>query len=161
MLIAHYIGPPREGLLAKISHWAIRTGQRAPYDNATHTEAIHGRLEDGTVLIASATIEDGARRKQCLLRPERWTITDMPMWPVEVSVEWFDKAIAQKMRYDRRGALATVLPGKQDSGKVYCTEAVLSPFVAAPHYYTPALGLSLCLSFGTDVTEAFFKGPSA
>jgi hypothetical protein len=108
-------------------------------------------------LIASATIDEGARRKRCPLNPARWTITDVPMWPTDASVAWFDKAIAQKMRYDSRGALATMLPGKQDAGKVYCTEAVLTPFMEAPHYYTPALCLSLCLSIGTDVTQDFFK----
>ena len=47
-----------------------------------------------------------------------------------------------------------MLPGKEESNKVFCTEAVLAPFVLASHYYTPALGLSLCLSLGQDVTGA-------
>ncbi len=159
MLTAHYIGPARPGLKARLGWWAIRTGQKAPYDDCTHTEAIHALHADGSVTIASSSLADhGVRTKQARLAAGRWIVVDVPAWDVALSVEFFAKAIAQRQGYDTFGAGATVLPGKHKAGKLFCTEAVLSPFVAAPHYYTPALGLSLCLSFGTDVTAEFFKG---
>lgn len=156
MLVAHYIGPAKPGLLAHLGWWAIRTGQKAPFDDATHTEAIHAVHRDGTFTIASSSLEDkGVRVKERVrLTPGHWIVTDVPMWDVELSKAWFAAAIARGVRYDKRGALATMLPGKEDDTKVFCTESVLAPFVLASHYYTPALGLSLCLSLGTDVTGA-------
>lgn len=149
MLIAHYIGPAKPGLLAWIGWHGIVLGQKAPYDRCTHTEAIHAVHDDGTVTIASSSIVDkGVRTKRVRLNPDHWIITDVPAWDVLASVEWFERAIAGGMRYDSRGALATLLPGRQDPARVFCTEAVLAPFVMAPHYYTPAMGLALCLSLG-------------
>lgn len=153
MLIAHYIGPAKPGLLARLGWWAVRVGQKAPYDDCTHTEAIHADFGGGVFCIASSSLADrGVRTKAAELTPGHWIITDVPQWPVERSIAWFADAIAAGVRYDKRGALATLLPGKQDADKVFCTEAVLAPFVQAPHYYSPALGLSLCLSLGRDVT---------
>ena len=60
-------------------------------------------------------------------------------------------SLADKGVRIKRGALAPVLPGRHDDNKVFCTEAVFAPFVQAPHYFSPALGLSLCLSIGKQV----------
>ena len=158
MIVAHYIGPAKPGIAARIGWAAIRLGQKGPYDDCTHTEAVHQVHADGTFTIASSSIADrGVRVKRTTLTPGHWVLTDVPAWDVARSVAWFAQAQAAGVRYDRRGALATLLPGKQDGDKVYCTEAVLSPYVLAAHYYTPALGLALCLSLGIDVTDALLR----
>ena len=152
MLVAHYIGPPKPGIPAWVGWHLTVLAQKSPHDRCTHTEAIHAVHDDGTVTIASSSIADrGVRTKRVRLTAEHWIITDVPQWDVSLSVEWFAQSIANRVRYDVRGALATMLPGREDGGKVFCTEAVLAPFVKAPHYYTPALGLSLCLSIGREV----------
>lgn len=157
MLVAHYIGPAKKGLLAKIGWNLTVIGQKSPFDRCTHTEAIHSVNDDGTFTIASSSIQDkGVRVKERVqLTPSNWVITDVPIWNVEDSVRWFSSAIDRGVEYDKRGALATLLPGKEDSSKVFCTEAVLIPFVQAPHYFSPALSLALCLSIGNDVTDRF------
>lgn len=155
MLIAHYVGPAKSGILAFAGWHLTVLGQKAPFDLCTHTEAIHAVNEDGTFTIASASLHDkGVRIKENVrLAHRHWLITDVPQWECERSVEWFDWAIANNLRFDKRGALATLLPGRQEATKVFCTESVLAPFVKAAHYYSPALGLSLCLSIGKDVTQ--------
>jgi len=74
---------------------------------------------------------------------------------VQASIEFF--AGVNRQRYDILGAGATMLPGKQRDNRLFCTEAVLAPFVPAAHYFSPAQGLAICLSHGNDVTEQFFK----
>jgi len=158
MITLHYTGPAKPGLLPRIGWWLIKTGQKAPYGHCTHTEALHEVHPDGSVTMASSSIADGGvRRKRTRLVPGRWTVVDVPQWDVRKSINFFDAVIEAGLAYDARGAAATLLPGKQHSGRFFCTEAVLYPFVQAPHYYNPALGLSLCLSLGTDITETFFK----
>ncbi len=158
MIIAHYTGPAKPGVLARIGWHCTVLAQKGPYDLCTHTEAIHAVHDDGTVTMASSSLMDkGVRRKAAKLNPAHWVITDVPEWDVQQSIDYFDAAISAGVRYDKRGALATMLPGKEDAHKVFCTEAVLAPFVRAPHYYSPALGLSLCLSIGRDVTAEFFS----
>ena len=162
MLTAHYTGPARPGLTNRFGWWLIRTGQKAPYDFCTHTEAIHELHADGSVTIASSSLADhGARSKRVRLAAGHWIVVDVPAWDVALSVEFFAKAIAQRQGYDTLGAGATLLPGKHKAGKLFCTESVLGPFVPASHYYTPALGLSLCLGFGRDITQDFFKDRQA
>lgn len=159
MLIAHYIGPAKPGLAAHIGWHLTVLGQKGPHDRCTHTEAIHHVHEDSTVTIASSSLVDkGVRIKERVrLTPGHWVITDMPMWDVRKSVLWFDRAIRFGMRYDKHGALATLLPGKQRSDEVFCTEAVFAPFIPDAHYFTPAAGLALCLGLGRDVTADFFR----
>lgn len=154
MLVAHYIGPHKGGALAYLGWQMIRLGQKGPYDHCTHTEAIHAVHGDGTFTIASSSLADGGVRikPRARLTPGHWVVTDVPQWRVERSQAWFAHAIACGFRYDKRGALATMLPGKEEADKVFCTEAVLAPYIKASHYYSPALGMSLCLSLGHDVT---------
>ena len=158
MLIAHYVGSAKPGFLPWLGWHATVLVQKSPYGQCTHTEAIHALHDDGTVTIASSSIHDkGVRRKQTALTAGNWVITDVPQWDVRRSIDWFDAAIAKGMRYDMTGALATYLPGHEDDDKVFCTESVLAPFIKAAHYYGPAIGLSICLSLGTDVTDDFFQ----
>lgn len=153
MLVAHYIGPAKGGWLASIGRSLTVLAQKAPYDKCTHTEAIHAVHSDGSVTIASSSLADkGVRVKERVkLNPAHWIVTDVSQWNVNDSVQWFEEATKNKLQYDKRGALATVLPGRHDDKKVFCTEAVFAPFVQAPHYFSPALGLSLCLSIGKRV----------
>lgn len=159
MLTAHYVGPAKPGVLAYLGWWLIRLGQKAPYSACTHTEAIHEVHSDGSVTMASSSLMDkGVRRKTCKLNPAHWVIVDVPGWDVRDSVRYFEDAIARGIKYDKRGALATMLPGKESASKVFCTESVLKPFHKAAHYFAPAQGLAICLSQGIDATEAFFGG---
>lgn len=149
MLVAHYIGPPKAGIPAWVGWHLTVWAQKSPHDRCTHTEAIHAAHDDGTVTIASSSIADrGVRTKRVKLNPDHWVITEVPQWNVALSIQYFKHAIRDQVKYDIRGALATLLPGRQDAKRVFCTEAVLAPFIQAPHYYTPALCLSLCLSIG-------------
>jgi hypothetical protein len=157
MLTAHYTGPARPGLTNRFGWWLIRTGQKAPYDFCTHTEAIHELHADGRVTIASSSLADkGVRTKRVRLTPGSWVVVDVPAWDVQASIEFFADAVAKRQGYDYVGAGATMLPGKQKAGRLFCTEAVLAPFVPASHYFTPAQGLAICLGHGRDVTEQFF-----
>ena len=154
MLIAHYIGPPKSGIAASAGWHLTVLAQKAPFDYCTHTEAIHAVHGDGSVTIASSSIADrGVRTKRTKLTLEHWIITDVPQWDVSKSTQYFAQALENHVQYDFMGALATMLPGHHDGNKVFCTEAVLAPFVQAPHYYTPALCLSLCLSVGKQLTH--------
>ncbi len=162
MLTLHYIGPPKPGVLPHIGWWLITTGQKAPYGHCTHTECVHQVHGDGSVTMASSSIADGGvRRKRTRLVPGRWLVVDVPSWDEQKSIDFFDGVIEAGVTYDTRGAAATLLPGKQKANQFFCTESVLAPFVVAPHYYSPALGLSLCLSVGHDVTQEFFSGVRA
>jgi hypothetical protein len=154
MLIAHYIGPSHPGVIARIGWELTVLGQKGPYDQCTHTEAIHRVHSDGTVDIASSSLVDkGVRiKKHVRLKPEKWVITDVPAFDVTKSIAWFDAAIAKGIGYDKRGALSTLLPGKQASNKVFCTEAVLAPFIPESHYFTPAACLALSIGLGRVVT---------
>ena len=160
MLIAHYIGSAKPGILAKIGWHLIVLGQKPPYDLATHTEAIHAVNLDGTVTIASSSLHDkGVRvKKNVRLTKGNWCITDVPVFELQKSIDWFAEAVKVGMPYDKLGALATMLPGKQSSDKVFCTEAVLAPFIKDSHYFTPAEGMAICLGLGRDVTDEFFLG---
>jgi hypothetical protein len=154
MLVAHYIGPAKSGLVARIG-WEITVlGQKGPYDRCTHTEAIHAVHADGTVDIASSSLVDkGVRiKKRVRLTPGNWIITDVPAFDLAKSVRWFEEAIDKGVQYDKRGALSTLLPGKQSADKAYCTECVLAPFIPESHYFTPAACLALCMGLGRVVT---------
>jgi hypothetical protein len=163
MLIAHYVGPAKPGILPWIGWQLTVLGQKGPHDRCTHTEAVHEVHGDGTVTIASSSLHDkGVRTKRTALNRDNWVITDVPMWDVQESIDFFAEAISRGVQYDKRGALATLLPGNQDARKLFCTESVLAPFVDSAHYFSPALGLALCLSLGRDVTstplwEAFHR----
>ena len=158
MLTAHYIGPAKPDFLSRLGWWLTRTGQKEPYSRVTHTEAIHALYDDGSVLVASSSVADrGVRVKRVVLDAPNWIIVDVPGWEVQKSIDYFACQIAAGTGYDLLGAAASLLPGKEKGDKLFCTEAVLAPFVPAPHYYFPAVGLSTCLGLGEDVTEDFFR----
>lgn len=96
MLIAHYIGPAKPVWMAHLGWWAIHTGQKGPFDDATHTEAIHAVHGDGTFTIASSSLDDkGVRVKERVrLTPGHWIVTDVPMWDVELSKAWYRCSIS-------------------------------------------------------------------
>lgn len=158
MLTAHYTGPAKPGAFSRLGWWLTRTGQKKPYAHVTHTEAIHALYNDGSVLMASSSVADhGVRVKRVVLDPSHWIVVDVPLWEVQESIDYFAKQIAAGTGYDLFGAAASLLPGKEKGNKLFCTEAVLAPFVPAAHYYFPAVGLSTCLGLGEEVTEDFFR----
>lgn len=156
MLTAHFIGNHDKDTLLVRAGWAItRSVQRGTYANVTHCEAIHAEHDDGTVTIASASLRDGGvRTKRVKLNPAHWLIVDVPAWDVQQSIDWF--AFNDGVRYDLRGALATVLLFGHDENGYFCNEAVGSPFMRDPAIFGPAQFASLCMSFGRDVTAEFF-----
>ena len=63
MLIAHFTGDhSSEGWQSRIGAALTKLGQKGPYSNITHTEAIHTENTDGSVIIASASLRDGGVR---------------------------------------------------------------------------------------------------
>ncbi len=112
MRVALFVGNHDKDTLAVRSGWAItRLAQKGPLGIVTHCEAIHEEYTDGRVRIASTSLRDGGvRPKDAMLTQDNWRIVDVPRWDVERSMEWFVRHDGEK--YDLRGALATVLPGK-------------------------------------------------
>jgi hypothetical protein len=157
--VALYIGDhAQDGLLTRLGWAATRLAQKGPYDQVTHVEAIHLELSDGTVDIASASLRDEARvrtKKGVQLDPGHWWIVDMPAWSTTGSREWFREHDGAP--YDKRGAVATVLPGHPKGGYFFCNHAVgASAGQKAAAYYTPAQFAGICFTFGRDVTLDFF-----
>lgn len=161
MLIAHYIGNHAADGLAARAGWAItRYTQAGPYGMVTHCEAIHEELDNGEVLIASASLrDDGVRAKRVRMNPAHWTIVDCPAWDVGKSVDLMLKTAGKG--YDLRGALATRIPGRQDNARWFCNEWVGAPYLPASHTFGPHQFCAVTLAVGTDVTEQFFKNRKA
>lgn len=156
MKIAFYIGNhDKDSVLVRLG-WALtRLGQKGPYADVTHVEAIHQEYSNGEVLIASSSARDGGvRDKRALLTPGNWRIVDVTNWSVELS-----QALLAQTRgtaYDWRGAAATMLPGSQNPSKWFCNEWVASPYLKASGTFTPSQLMALALSLGDEVTGDFF-----
>lgn len=156
MLVAHYTGD-HEGdkWTARVGVWVTRLGQKGPYKRITHTEAIHQEFPDGSVLIASASLRDGGvRSKRVTLNPNHWIITDLPQWDAAQSVLLLENT--RGWPYDLRGAIATVLPGRQSSTAFFCNRWVGTPYLQAAGSFGPHHFAAICLSVGMDVTTDFF-----
>ena len=158
MKIAHYIGDHAGAdWLIRAGVALIRLGQKGPYGHITHTEAIHTEHPDGAVTIASASLRDGGvRSKHALLNPAHWRITDVPQWDVALSVLMLSQT--QGRPYDLRGALATVLPGRQSDTAFFCNKWVAAPYLKAAGSFGPHHFAAICLSIGQDITTNFFGG---
>lgn len=157
MKIAHYTGDHAgNGFLARVGVALTRLGQKGPYGQITHTEAIHTEHPDGTVTIASASLRDGGvRSKRTLLNPDHWLITDVAQWDVALSVLLLSQT--QGWPYDLRGALATVLPGRQSDTAYFCNRWVATPYLKAAGSFGPHHFAAVCLSIGQDITTEFFR----
>lgn len=158
MLIAHYIGDHKnDTLLVRAGWYLTRLVQKGEYKHVTHCEAIHREHSDGSVTIASSSLRDnGVRSKRVKLNPAHWMIVDVPQWDVRQSIKFFKEH--DDVLYDIRGALATVLPGREDSSRMFCNESVgASVGLKTPHCFQPAQFAAISLSIGYDVTENFFK----
>lgn len=157
MLVALYIGNHSgDTLLVQLWWFLTRLVQRGEFARVTHVEAILDTLPDGTVVIASSSLRDGGVRiKAAHLDPAHWLIVDFPAWDADAAREWFAQHVGEP--YDWRGALATVLPGKNASRRWFCNEAVGAAVgLRSPAAFGPAQFAAICFTFGRDVTAEFF-----
>lgn len=168
MIIAHYIGShARDAWGVRIGWAATRFAQKGPYGIVTHTEAVLAQHADGSVTIGSATLRpeaadggNGVRCKSVRLVPGNWLMVDVPAFDVMRAVEWFEAHRGQ--RYDTRGALACLLPGKGQADRWYCTESVAASVGwQTPDAWCPAEWAAITLSIGRDVTRDFFGARNA
>lgn len=157
MKVAMFIGNHAgDTLLVRAGCWLTRRVQKGPYATTTHVEAIHAEHADGSVTIASSSIRDGGvRDKRVWLNPLHWRVIDVPYWDVRRSIEHLSRTRGEK--YDKRGAIATVFIGSQDPGQWFCNEHVGYPFLKAAATFSPSTFHAVCLSFGKDITDEFFK----
>lgn len=156
MKVALFIGDhAADDLLTRTGWWLTRLAQKGEFGRVTHTEAIHAEHADGSVTIASSSIRDGGvRAKRAMLDPGKWQIVRVPQWDVARSIELL--AHTNGLPYDKRGALATVLPGRQQDMRWFCSEWVAAPFLKAPGTFGPHMLAAVALSLGSDVTDDFF-----
>jgi hypothetical protein len=157
MLIAHFTGDhSAEGWQSRLGAALTKLGQKGPYSNITHTEAIHQENADGSVIIASSSLRDGGvRSKRVTLNPAHWIITDVPQWDVAQSVLLLERT--RGWPYDLLGALATVLPGRPSDSAYFCNRWVSQPYLQASGSFGPHHLAAICLSIGQDVTKDFFN----
>ncbi len=156
MKIAHYVGDHKGDGLAAQAGWAlIRAVQRGGFRAVTHVEAILAEHAEGDVTIASSSLRDGGvRAKRVRLTDGHWLIVDVPQWDVGAALGLLQAT--RGMPYDTMGAVATVLPTRQDRGRYFCNEWVGTPFLHSPHIFGPAQFAAITASLGTDVTATFF-----
>jgi len=157
MKIAFYIGDhSSDTLLVQAGCWITKLGQKGPYSNVTHCEAIHAEHKDGLVTIASSSLRDkGVRDKRVTLNPAHWIVANVPQWKLKDSVEFL--ARTKGLPYDLHGALATILPGKENSTQWFCNEWVAYPYLRAASNFGPHHLAAICMSIGDDITEEFFS----
>lgn len=156
MKIAHYIGRHQnDDIFSRIGWACTRAVQRGKFKQCTHVEAILAEHENGKVTIASSSLRDkGVRVKRTRLSRDSWIIADVPQWEVEKSIALLSETYG--VPYDLFGALATVIPTRQNKKQFFCTEWVAFPFLQSPHIFGPAQFAAITLSIGKDVTEQFF-----
>ena len=157
MKVAHFVGDHKGDTWPVRAGWAItRLVQKGPYAHVTHCEAIHAEHADGSVTIASASLRDGGvRAKRAKLNPAHWQIVDVPQWDVERSIDFL--AETKGLKYDLRGAIATVFLGSEDRKRWFCNEWVGKPYLRASANFSPSQFAAVCLSLGTDITRDYFE----
>ncbi|MDB5885018.1 MAG: hypothetical protein JWR74_1189 [Polaromonas sp.] len=157
MKVALYIGDhAADGLMARLGWWVTRLVQKGAYGHVTHCEAIHAEHDDGSVTIASASLRDGGvRSKRVKLDPAHWWIVDVPQWDAARSIDFLAETVG--MKYDLRGAVATVFLGSQDAARWFCNEHVAAPFLRSSGTFGPHHLTAICLSLGDDITDEFFR----
>jgi hypothetical protein len=125
MKVALYVGDHKgDSLFVRLGWFLTRLTQRGAYRNVTHSEAILDDHPDGTTTIGSSSLrEGGVRMKRCTLNRDNWMVVNVPTWSAEKAKQWFIEH--EGVKYDSRGALATVLPALGgDPAKMFCHEAV-------------------------------------
>lgn len=157
MKVALFIGNHVEDdLLTRCGWYVTRKMQKGPLAMVTHVEAIQAEYENGSVMIASASVRDGGvRSKRVFLNPAHWQIVDVPQWDVAKSIALLQHT--KGMRYDYRGAIATAFLGSQDPDRWFCNEWVGAPFIVASGTFGPHHFAAICLSLGADITTEFFR----
>ena len=156
MKIAHYVGRhANDGLSARLGWAIVRAVQRGEFKRVTHVESIIDEHEDGSVTIASSSLRDGGvRAKRVRLTPGAWIIADVPQWDRSAAKELL--AATAGRPYDTLGAVATVMPTRQNSAQYFCSEWVGAPYLRSAHIFGPAQLAALTFSIGRDVTAEFF-----
>lgn len=161
MRIAFYTGNHAgNGWCARFGWWITQLVQKGTYGHITHCEAIHAEYDDGSVLIAGASLKDGGvRTKRIYLNPDHWRIVDMPTWSLERSLELM--TLTRGMLYDIRGAVATAFIGAPKQGREFCSGWLGRPYLQASTTFGPHHLAAICLSIGKDVTTDFFTNRKA
>lgn len=161
MLVALYIGNHRRDTLAVRAGWALtRLVQKGEFSRVTHCEAVLEQWPDGTVDLGSSSLRDGGVRIKSGVRldPASWWLVDVTQWDDGAAWRWF--RAHDGAPYDRRGAVATVLPGRHQDGEFFCNEAVGAAVgLRAPNTFTPAQFAAICFTLGRNVTGRFFPTP--
>lgn len=159
MKAALYIGDhKKDAFIVRLGWAATRLVQKGEYANVTHVEAILTEHDDGSVDIGSASIRDGGVRvKKTYLNPNHWMIVDVPKFSVTKARKWFADHAGEK--YDSRGAFASAFPIQwKQHNKWFCNESVgASVGMKSPEIFGPSQFAAVAMSFGTDVTDEFFK----
>lgn len=125
MKVALFIGNhSKDSWTIRLGWFLTRLTQRGRFRNVTHSEAILEDHPDGTTTIGSASLrEGGVRMKRCTLNKSNWMVVNVPTWSAEKAKAWFIEH--QGAKYDKRGALATILPCLGgDSNSYFCHESV-------------------------------------
>jgi hypothetical protein len=161
MKIAFYVGTHAKDSFIVRSGWRLtKLAQKGQYSYVTHVEAIHSEQADGSVIIASSSLrEGGVRSKQVTLTKDSWIIADVPQWSVIASIDLL--SCTKNETYDWRGALATVLPGKQVSNKWFCNEWVAYPYLQSAANFGPHHLAAICMSIGQNITKDYFNSREA
>lgn len=151
MKIAFYIGDhANDTISVRAGWWLTRLAQKGPFGNVTHCEAIHAEYDDGSVLIASASVRDGGvRSKRTTLDYTHWMIADVPQWNVSKSIDLLEKT--RGTPYDWRGAIATALPGKENKTSWFCNEWVAEPYLLSASNFGPHQLAAICCSIGVRI----------
>lgn len=157
MLVALYIGNHAQDTLSVRLGWFLtRLVQKGPYGIVTHCEAILRDYGGGVADIASSSLRDGGVRikERVQLNPANWWIVNVQQWDAGASREWFVEH--KGAPYDKRGAVATVLPGHDGEG-YFCDEAVAASVGwKTPQCFTPAQWAAICFSLGREWSAQFF-----
>ena len=159
MLVAHFTGNhEKDTLSVRLGWWLTRLVQFGPYKHVTHSEAILQELDNGCVVIGSASVRDGGvRQKITRLNPDNWLVIDVPSWDVQKSRDWFADPANEALPYSWGGAARAGLPFLPGGKGVFCNESVGKPHMIDASQYTPSEFASICFDFGTDVTAEFFQ----
>jgi hypothetical protein len=163
MTIIGYIGNHSNDALSARLGWAlVRLAQVGDkYRRVTHCEVLFSGSPSEATIGGASVRDGGVRIKQTSLSHGSWVVLDVPAW--DRSKAWEFIASQGGMKYDWRGALATVLWLLPNSKAAwFCSEIMaFSVGLIDAHRYKPSTLFALAESLpGTrNITEEFFKGP--
>lgn len=155
MLVAHYIGDhAKDGISARLGWWIIRAVQRGEFKNVTHCEAILGGDKNACQIASASLRDDGVRTKTAALTPGNWRIFDVPQFSAAQSARWFKDHDGEG--YSVLGAMASPFSFLLVVGQ-FCSRAVAESAGVLGTPLMPHAFAAMCATFGTEVTDLFFK----